>query len=489
MAGVAGFWGRRGGRVLAAGLTLVAGCGAFIATAGPAAATTCAPSATFTQNDDNYSMNYGTPSLTVAPRGVLNNDTTSPAGQTLLVDADFSDSVGTSFGTVDWTLAAALGTDVFTASNGGFKYTPDTGFSGIETFQYFADLGCDRSDGGLESFDGAALNITVWPLAHNDSYSTPSQQALVVPASAGVLHNDAGYDSVCDNTNPAHGTLALDTTDGSFTYTPNAGFSGIDTFTYRVMDTDLDGLCPTATVTIQVGPVTRPNGYWMVTQKGTVFPFGQVKNWGNVATFPVTHFEPTPSKLGYWIVNSAGQVFPRGDAHSFGNAGALKAGEIVSSMSSTPTGKGYWLFTSRGRVFPSLTLKGPIVGSIATPSGNGYYMVGSDGGIFCFGDAVFRGSMGGKPLNKPVESLVPTADNRGYWLVASDGGIFAFGNAPFRGSMGGVALAKPVVGMVRYGNGYLMVSSDGGVFDFSNLPFLGSLGSHPPSSPVVSIAA
>src|SRR5436309_11609202 len=97
--------------------------------------------------------------------------------------------------------------------------------------------------------------------------------------------------------------------------------------------------------------------------------------------------------------------------------------------------------------------------------------------------------MGGKPLSMLVEGIVLTGYKRGYWLVASDGGIFAFGNAPFRGSMGGVALAKPVVGMVRYGNGYLMVSSDGGVFDFSNLPFLGSLGSHPPSSPVVSIAA
>ena len=97
--------------------------------------------------------------------------------------------------------------------------------------------------------------------------------------------------------------------------------------------------------------------------------------------------------------------------------------------------------------------------------------------------------MGGAHLNKPVEALVPTADNRGYWLVASDGGIFAFGDAPFRGSMGATHLAKPVVGMVRYGNGYLMAGSDGGVFDFSSLPFLGSLANNPPAAPVVSIAA
>jgi hypothetical protein len=84
---------------------------------------------------------------------------------------------------------------------------------------------------------------------------------------------------------------------------------------------------------------------------------------------------------------------------------------------------------------------------------------------------------------------VPTANNKGYWLVASDGGIFNFGNAVFRGSMGGTPLNRPIVGMVRYGNGYLMVGADGGIFNFSNEPFLGSLGANPPALPVVSVAA
>ena len=40
-----------------------------------------------------------------------------------------------------------------------------------------------------------------------------------------------------------------------------------------------------------------------------------------------------------------------------------------------------------------------------------------------------------------------THDGQGYWFVASDGGIFAYGDAPFRGSMGGQPLNKPMVGM------------------------------------------
>ena len=93
--------------------------------------------------------------------------------------------------------------------------------------------------------------------------------------------------------------------------------------------------------------------------------------------------------------------------------------------------------------------------------------------------------MGATKLNQPVESLVPTRDGGGYWLVASDGGIFAFGDAPFRGSMGATKLNKPVVGMVRYGDGYLMVGADGGIFDFSDTPFAGSLGANPPAHPIV----
>jgi hypothetical protein len=72
--------------------------------------------------------------------------------------------------------------------------------------------------------------------------------------------------------------------------------------------------------------------------------------------------------------------------------------------------------------------------------------------------------------------------------VASDGGVFAF-DAPFRGSMGGRPLNRPVSGMVRFGDGYLMVGEDGGAFNFSAAPFLGSLGAGPPPAPIVAVAA
>ena len=52
-------------------------------------------------------------------------------------------------------------------------------------------------------------------------------------------------------------------------------------------------------------------------------------------------------------------------------------------------------------------------------------MVAADGGVFSFGDALFQGSMGGHPLNKPVVGMAGNGAG-GYWLVASDGGVFSF---------------------------------------------------------------
>ena len=52
-------------------------------------------------------------------------------------------------------------------------------------------------------------------------------------------------------TGPTHGTLTGTSTDGAFTYTPNANFAGTDTFTYTVADAG--GLTSNiATVTITV---------------------------------------------------------------------------------------------------------------------------------------------------------------------------------------------------------------------------------------------
>src|SRR5262249_55247264 len=69
-------------------------------------------------------------------------------------------------------------------------------------------------------------------------------------AAPGVLGNDSDVDGDALRaalvSGPAHGALTLNA-DGSFTYTPAAGFRGTDSFTYRASDGSAEDL---ATVTI-----------------------------------------------------------------------------------------------------------------------------------------------------------------------------------------------------------------------------------------------
>ncbi len=99
---------------------------------------------------------------------------------------------------------------------------------------------------------GGAVNQA--PAANPDTYTTAYDTALNVPA-PGVLGNDSDPDgnalTAALASGPAHGTLTLNS-NGSFTYTPAAGYSGSDSFTYKAYDGSLYSAA--AAVAIAVGP-------------------------------------------------------------------------------------------------------------------------------------------------------------------------------------------------------------------------------------------
>ena len=103
------------------------------------------------------------------------------------------------------------------------------------------------------------------PVAMDDEYTTNYGVDLVV-AAPGVLANDTDaniYDkitaSLVAGSGPANGTLVFNT-NGSFTYTPNDGFVGTDTFEYIMHATPglMDNYSDTATVTINVVSTNEP---------------------------------------------------------------------------------------------------------------------------------------------------------------------------------------------------------------------------------------
>ncbi len=104
------------------------------------------------------------------------------------------------------------------------------------------------------------------PAAVNDSHTTNVNTPLNV-AAPGVLSNDTDADAdtmtAIKTSDPAHGALTLNI-NGSFSYTPTAGYSGPDSFTYRASDGKHSSNA--ATVSISVG---QPNNPPEVTNPGT----------------------------------------------------------------------------------------------------------------------------------------------------------------------------------------------------------------------------
>ncbi|MBL4585702.1 MAG: tandem-95 repeat protein, partial [Flavobacteriales bacterium] len=159
--------------------------------------------------------------------------------------------------------------------DGTYTYTPDTGFTGPDQFVYQI---CD--DGVPSLCAQATVYITVYPDNNPPVAVDDFNNTLVdTPVSGNVVTNDTDPDG--DNltvtttpiSGPSNGTLTLNP-DGSYTYTPDPGFEGEDTFTYVVCDDGIPTLCDTADVTISVIPVTvdndppvaNPDAY--VTQEG-----------------------------------------------------------------------------------------------------------------------------------------------------------------------------------------------------------------------------
>jgi len=130
-------------------------------------------------------------------------------------------------------------------------YTPDADYTGADSFTFTVNDGQATSAPATVGITVTAPNLP--PVANNDAYSTNVSKQLNVRA-PGVLKNDSDPNgdrlTALLVAGPLHGTLAL-SANGSFTYTPQAGFIGVDIFTYQASDGAALSNVATVTVTVQ----------------------------------------------------------------------------------------------------------------------------------------------------------------------------------------------------------------------------------------------
>jgi hypothetical protein len=235
---------------------------AAVATPTPAPTSTPTPTSTSTPTpsalaaapnavNDNYSTAFNTP-----VNGVAGTGDSFASGST------FTQTSQPANGSVVWN------------SDGTYTYTPNTGFTGVDSFTYEITA----PDGQRSS---ATQNITVQtavatpapsstatpiatptsdpatvvpPIAVDDNYTTEFN--TMVSGVAGTGDTYAPGSTFAQTSQPANGSVVWNS-DGTYTYRPTDGFSGVDSFTYAIIGPDGQTASATQTITIEAEPNTE----------------------------------------------------------------------------------------------------------------------------------------------------------------------------------------------------------------------------------------
>jgi YD repeat-containing protein len=134
-----------------------------------------------------------------------------------------------------------------TATGTAITYTPTSGYTGSDSFQYTAS-----NSGGTSS--PATVSITVAliaPIANNVSatvYENTSSDPITLSITGGAAT------SVAVSTAPSHGSASASGT--SITYTPTSGYTGSDIFQYTATNSGGTSSPATASITV-AAPVTH----------------------------------------------------------------------------------------------------------------------------------------------------------------------------------------------------------------------------------------
>jgi Bacterial Ig domain/Abnormal spindle-like microcephaly-assoc'd, ASPM-SPD-2-Hydin len=235
-------------------------------------------------------------------------------------------------------------------------YDRELSLSGNSTERDAGMLAYISTNGGMLPAGGAGA-LFAPPVANPDTYNSvlpcttaPCQALTVLDPSKGVIANDVNVYGVKVSTAPTQGTLAL-STNGTFSYLPNAGWSAPDSFTYCGNGTTSGAAC--TTVTLGLATVEASSGITCsaTTYNASIATYLAIKTPGvlagckDAAGYPLTATAFTA--IGYTVVGDANGGFtaavPGAGVYTFtfqakNSQGTL--GAITTATLNFPTGSG-----------------------------------------------------------------------------------------------------------------------------------------------------
>ncbi len=192
---------------------------------------------------------------------VANNDnawTKTNVPVNICIKCNDVDPQGNTIGTPVVTFPPAHGSVVINP-DGTITYTPSLNYEGADSLVYSV---CDN--GAPQACDVATVYLHATNRTDNVTYA--NDDAAFTPINTPVNGNVSGNDTDPEGntvtftqvSQPANGVVAFNP-DGTYTYTPNNGFTGPDRFTYSKCDNGSPVACDTATVYIAVQSTGQPS--------------------------------------------------------------------------------------------------------------------------------------------------------------------------------------------------------------------------------------
>ena len=351
-------------------------------------------------------------------------------------------------------------------ANGSYTYTPDLNYNGSDSFTY-------RANDGVADSNIATVNITINPV--NDAPVVTAPGPFSVTGNVRIQVPDGGSDLLAGASDPEGGSvsiggtvptatvqggnLSINTTTGSFSYNPPAGYEGADSFIYEVCDSS--AACASATVNLSVsGMVWFVNPAAGAGDGRLATPFnsiGALNAANGTAAGPAANeaiFLYSGSHSGSLALLAGQQLFGQGATPSLAALTGITLPPFSDPFPATGGARPNW--TASNATALTLASNNTLRGFNIGDTGTGKGVVGASVGTLTVDQMLVSGT--GQALDLSSGSMAGSGfDSVSSASSAAQGirldaiaGTVALGSGSIAGSTGTAFLASGTLGTVTY---------------------------------------